>query len=409
MRRIFIFLLISILLLLRFSLSTRRSVFQNGEVYNMLLDVNESRATILKINNKYPINNIYARLFYKEDGRYNGYFIVKKLRQEDSFSFMELKEIKSEKMKGNFINTYLSNIFERASEDFSPSLKNMNKALFLGENFLSKKTKEKIRYLGLSHIFAMSGLHIGIVFFIIYFICFKIFESKFIIEITSLFFLSLYYLGVKESPSFTRAYIMIVIYLFGKLLYEKISPEKALFASGIISIFIKPNTVFSLSFQLSYLAMLAIVYFYPFIKKLNIKKWKTLDYIFFTLSIQIFLIPIQIFYFNSLPFLSILLNILILPFVSFYITVLYLHLFLENFYLSFILNPLVGLNYKIFEKIINFCSKIPNMSIYFYNKNSIYFYLVFFLLVFIIKNSMFKKSMKNKTVCAILEASKMEV
>lgn len=171
---------------------------------------------------------------------------------------------------------------------------------------------------------------------------------------------------------------MIVIYLFGKLLYEKISPEKALFASGIISIFIKPNTIFSLSFQLSYLAMLAIIYFYPFIKKLNIKKWKSLDYIFFTLSIQIFLIPIQIFYFNSLPFLSILLNILILPFVSFYITVLYLHLFLENFYLSFILSPLVGLNYKIFEKIINFCSKIPNMSIYFYNKNSIYFYLVFF-------------------------------
>lgn len=394
MRRIFIFLFISILLLLRFSLSTRRSIFQNGEIYNMLLDVNESRAAVLKVNNKYPLNNIYARLFYKEDGRYNGYFMVEKLKQEDNFSFMELKEIKSERVKNNFIQIYLSNIFERASENFSPSLKNMNRALFLGENSLSKKTKDKIRYLGLSHIFAMSGFHITLIFSIFYFICSKIFEKKFIIEITSLFFLSLYYLGVKESPSFTRAYIMIVIYISGRLLYEKVSAVKTLIASAVISIFIKPNTLFSLSFQFSYLAMLAIIYFYPLIKKINIKKWKIIDFILFTLSIQIFLIPIQIFYFNTFPFLSILINILILPFASFYITIVYIHLFLENFHLSFILNPLVEQAYRIFEKIINLCSNIPNMSIYFYNKNVVYFYLVFFFLIFVIKKIMFKKSKK---------------
>ncbi|WP_022820255.1 ComEC/Rec2 family competence protein [Fusobacterium russii] len=394
MRRIFIFLFISILLLLRFSLSTTRGMFQNGEIYNMFLAVNESRVTILKVNNKYPLNNIYARLFYKEDGRYKGYFMVEKLSQEDSFTFMELKEIKSEKVKNNFIQAYLSNIFERASEDFSPSLKNMNKALFLGEDSLSKKTKNKIRYLGLSHIFAMSGFHIALVFSIFYFICSKIFEKKLIIEITSLFFLSIYYLGVKESPSFTRAYIMIVIYILGRLLYEKINAVKTLVASAIISIFLKPNTIFSLSFQFSYLAMFAIVYFYPLIKKINIKKWKILDYILFTLSIQIFLIPIQIFYFNTFPFLSILINILILPFASFYITVVYIHLFLENFYLSFILSPLVEWSYRIFEKIINFCSDIPNMSIHFYSKNVVYFYLIFFLSIYIIKKVMFKKGKK---------------
>lgn len=395
MRRIFIFLFISILLLLRFSLSTRRDIFQNGEIYKMLLDVNESRATILKVNNKYPLNNIYARLFYKEDGKYDGYFMIEKLnQQEDNFTFMELKEIKSEKLKSNFFQIYLSNIFERANDDFSPSIKNMNKALFLGENTLSKKMKNKIRYLGLSHVFAMSGFHIALIFSIFYFICSKIFEKKFAIEVVSLFLLSLYYLGVKESPSFTRAYIMLVIYILGKLLYEKVSAAKTLFASAMISIFIKPNTIFSLSFQFSYLAMLAIIYFYPIIKKINIKKWKIFDYVLFTLSIQLFLIPLQIFYFNSVPFLSIPLNILMLPLASFYITVVYIHTFLENFYLSFILSPLVEFGYKIFEKIINFCSEISNMSVYFYNKSMIYFYLIFFILIFIIKGGAFKKSKK---------------
>lgn len=379
MKRIFIFLLLSILLLLRFSFSTKKTVFQKGEIHSMLLDVNESKAAILKVNNKYPFDHLYGKLFYKEDGRYSGYFFIEKLKQEDKFIFLELREIKSEKIEKNFIAKYLNEVFERAEENFSPSVKNMNSVLLLGENNLSRKMKEKIRYLGLSHIFAMSGFHITIIFGIFYFICFRIFKKKIIIEIVSLIFLSLYYLGVKESPSFTRAYIMLVVYIMGKILYEKISVEKALIVSAVISIFIKPNVIFSLSFQLSYLAMIAIIYLYPLVKKINIKKYKVLDYLLFTLSIQIFLIPIQVFYFNSLPFLSIFINILILPFASFYILINFLHLFLENFYLGFILSLLVELSYQVFEKIINFFSEFPNLTIYFYNQNLIYFYLVFFV------------------------------
>ncbi|MCI5724435.1 ComEC/Rec2 family competence protein [Fusobacterium sp.] len=386
MKRIFIFSLLSILLLLRFSFSTKRTAFQQGEIHSMLLDVNESKATILKVDNKYPFEYLYAKVFYKEDGKYQGYFLIEKIKQENNFTFMELKEIKTEKVKKNFMENYLGKVFERSQKNFSYKLKNMNKALLLGDNTrLSKKLKEKIRYLGLSHIFAMSGLHIGLVFLVFYSICFRVFKKKIIIELTTLFFMTLYYLGVKESPSFSRAYIMIVIYLFGQILYEKVNAGKALFVSAVISILYRPNVIFSLSFQFSYLAMIAIFYFYPLVKKINIKKSKILDYILFTSSIQVFLIPIQIYYFETIPFISIPINILILPFATIFISLSYVQLFLENFYLGFLLEFFVEFSYDVFMYLIDIFSKIPNMNLYFYSKKIIISYIVFLAGIFYIK------------------------
>lgn len=393
MKRILIFLLLSISLMLRYSISTKRTVIQQGETHRIFLELNESRAKILKIDGKYPFQQIYARLYFKEDGKYDGYFYIENMYPSEEISFITLKEIKSEKIEKNFIEKYLENIFNRSQKNFSNSLKNMNKALLLGDSSaLSNDIKVKIRYLGLSHIFAMSGLHIGLVFMIFYFICFKIFKKKIIIELATLIMLSFYYLGVKESPSFTRAYIMLLIYILAKILYEKASIEKTLFVSAIISIFIKPSVIFSLSFQLSYLAMIAIIYFYPLVKKINIKKWRILDYILYSLSIQIFLIPIQIYYFKSIPFLSIFISLILLPISSIFISISYIHLFLENFYLSFLSAPLVKCSYKIFMLLIDIFSDVPSSILVYYNEKIMYVYFLFMIIILI--NRILKKLKK---------------
>ena len=129
-------------------------------------------------------------------------------------------------------------------------LKNINKAILLGDNTrIRKDLKEKIRYIGLSHIFAMSGLHIGLVIAIFYFIFKKSIRNKRLIEILLLVSITLYYLSVKESPSFTRAYIMAVVYLLGKLFYEKVDLGKTLFISAVVSIFINPTVIFPFHFN----------------------------------------------------------------------------------------------------------------------------------------------------------------
>ena len=376
-----------VVLMLRFSLSVRVTEIFQKEVYRMNLSLEDGKIKILKINNKYPLKNIYGKLGYKENGKYEGYFLVKSIKEYENVYFVELEDVKSTKIEDNFLEKYLQTLFNRAEEDYSYGTKNINRAILLGDNTRIKKDlKDKIRYIGLSHIFAMSGLHIALVIAIFYFIFKKTMKNKRLIEILLLVSITLYYLSVKESPSFTRAYIIAVFYLLGKLFYEKVDLGKTLFISAVVSIFINPTAIFSISFQLSYGAMIAIAYIFPYVRKINYKKFKILDYILFTTTIQIFLIPITAYYFNSVQFLSVISNLVLLPLASFYITVNYIALFLENFYLSFLLKPIIEILYKILIYLIDFFAELPYLSVEYENKNLIYIYMVFLVIIVVYKN-----------------------
>ena len=387
MKKLFLLMILIVVLTLRFSLSVRVTEIFQKEVYRMNLSLEDGKIKVLKINNKYLLKNIYGKLGYKESGKYEGYFLVKSIKEYENIYFVELEDVKSTKIEDNFLEKYLQILFNRAEEDYSYGIKNINRAILLGDNTrIRKDLKDKIRYIGLSHIFAMSGLHIALVIAIFYFIFKKTIKNKKVIEILLLVSITLYYLSVKESSSFTRAYIMAVVYLLGKLFYEKIDLGKALFVSAVISVLINPTAIFSVSFQLSYGAMIAIIYIFPYIKKINYKKFKILDYILFTTTIQIFLIPITVYYFNSIQFLSVISNLILLPLASFYITINYIALFLENFYLSFLLKPVIEILYKILIYFIDFFSELPYLSIEYTNKKLVYIYIIVFVIIVICKN-----------------------
>ena len=387
MKKLFLLMILFIVLMLRFSLSVRVTEIFQKEVYRMNLSLEDGRIKILKINNKYPLKNIYGKLGYKENGKYEGYFLIKSIKEYENIYFVELEDVKSTKIKDSFLEKYLQTLFNRAEENYSYGIRNINRAILLGDNTRIKKDlKDKIRYIGLSHIFAMSGLHIGLVIAIFYFIFRKTVKNKRLIEILLLISITLYYLSVKESPSFTRAYIMAVVYLLGKLFYEKINLGKTLFVSAIISILINPIAIFSVSFQLSYGAMIAITYIFPYVRKINYKKFKILDYILFTSTIQIFLIPITVYYFSTVQVLSLISNLIFLPLASFYITINYIALFLENFYLSFLLKPIIEILYKILIYLIDLFSELLYLSVEYENKKLIYIYIVVFVIIIICKN-----------------------
>ena len=392
MKKLFLLMILFIVLMLRFSLSVRVTEIFQKEVYRMNLSLEDGRIKVLKINNKYPLKNIYGKLGYKENGKYEGYFLIKSIKEYENIYFVELEDVKSIRIEDSFLEKYLQTLFNRAEENYSYGIRNINRAILLGDNTRIKKDlKDKIRYIGLSHIFAMSGLHIGLVIVIFYFIFKKTVKNKRLIEILLLISITLYYLSVKESPSFTRAYIMAVVYLLGKLFYEKVDLRKTLFVSAIISILINPIAIFSVSFQLSYGTMIAITYIFPYVRKINYKKFKILDYILFTSTIQIFLIPITVYYFSTVQVLSLISNLIFLPLASFYITINYIALFLENFYLSFLLKPIIEILYKILIYLIDLFSELLYLSVEYENKKLIYIYIVVFVIIIICKNM--KKSL----------------
>ena len=184
---------------------------------------------------------------------------------------------------------------------------------------------------------------------------------------------------------------MALVYLLAKISYEKINLPKSLFISAYLSILVRPTVIFSLSFQLSYGAMIAIIYIFPYIRKINYKKIKFLDYFLFTTTIQLFLIPITVYYFSTIQFLSLISNLILLPLASFYITINYISLFLENFYLSFLLKPIIKVSYNFLIYLIDYFSNFSYLSIEYESQKLIYIYSIVVVLILIHKKSLFKK------------------
>ena len=65
MKKLFLLMILLVVLMLRFSLSVRVTEIFQKEVYRMNLSLEDGKIKILKINNKYPLKNIYGNLGYK--------------------------------------------------------------------------------------------------------------------------------------------------------------------------------------------------------------------------------------------------------------------------------------------------------------------------------------------------------
>lgn len=133
-------------------------------------------------------------------------------------------------------------------------------AMTLGEKeTLDHHTKEVFASSGASHVLAISGLHIGILFQI--FILVLGGSKKHILFTTPLTLtcIWLYVLLIGLPASATRAALMASIFCFTLITKRDTPPMNSLALTAIIMLFINPNYLSDLSFQLSFLAVLAIL------------------------------------------------------------------------------------------------------------------------------------------------------
>ena len=166
----------------------------------------------------------------------------------------------------------------------------------------------------------------------------------------------------------------------GNILYEDTDLMKSLTAAYVISLFINPMDITSLSFKLSYSAVFIIAGIYPIIRGFfNYKNKKFIDGIILIFTLQILLAPILINEFGTIQVLGFISNIIVVPVGSLFITLSFIGLLIENLHLGFIMMPVIKLSYYIFIKIVNLFSKIPYMSVSISNGyHNNYFYFFYF-------------------------------
>lgn len=393
--------IIPILFVVRLVFGVHSGDFDYLENITLKVELNRGVGKILKIDNKNLKNPTFVYLSELADGKYNILGEFKELEKKENIDIISINRLDVEKLEDSFLEKYFKNRVESFIERGDRYFKRVYRAIILGESReIPKELREKFNYVGISHLFALSGLHIGIIIGVISFISSKFSISRDKRYWVILIGLTLYFLGIKHSPSLIRAYIMGVIFLFGKILYENVDIEKSLAVSFIVSLFLNPISIYEVSFKLSYLAVAAIIFIYPSILKLYKGKSKIVKNIVLIGTIQIFLTPILIKEFGNIQVFSILSNLVIVPLGSLYITLAFIGLLFENFGLGVVIFPLVNVIFKLLIKIVDIFSNIPMLTIT-YNGNKdntifLLFYVIIFSIIFFNKFKMEGK--KNEKI-----------
>lgn len=232
---------------------------------------------------------------------------------------------------------------------------------------LTKDFLNKLSLSGTRHLIALSGLHLTIVVMMITGVFKRIFSRKtgFFLTILVVFTFVLM-TGFKLSAA--RAALMATIVAIAKNSERLYNSRNSIALAGLILILIDPKVlVFDIGFQLSFLAVLGIIYLLPTIQKLmNVKgkgflNWK--ENFLITISAQLATAPILIIYFSNFTLTAFIANILILTVIpitmglGFLMGILYYIFYPAAVILSWLVATL--LNYEIF--IVNLFSEI-NLS-----------------------------------------------
>lgn len=194
-------------------------------------------------------------------------------------------------------------------------------ALILGyRDALDPVTRESYAASGAMHILAVSGLHVGIIYLLVYRLTgiFNRFKyTRVTRPVAIIITLWIYALITGLSPSVTRSATMFSFVAAAGSFGKSTNTFNTLASSAFIQLLINPCNLFMVGFQLSYAAVAGIAYYHPVIfslikfrNSLAEKIW-TLSSV--SISAQLIVFPLVIYYFNQFPNYFLLTNLLAIP------------------------------------------------------------------------------------------------
>ncbi|WP_026999782.1 ComEC/Rec2 family competence protein [Eisenibacter elegans] len=198
-------------------------------------------------------------------------------------------------------------------------------ALVLGvKTNLDTETSQTYAQAGLMHILAVSGLHLGLVAGLVSLMLKPLRRWRYGVWVYSLLVIMVlwgYAFLTGASASVLRAATMFSLILLGQALTRQTNIYNIIAASAFILLLYNPMLLFSLGFQLSYLAVIGIIYLYPKIYGIfsipNPYLDKAWQLSAVSISAQLATFPLGLYYFHQFPNYFLLSNLMVLPVVPF--------------------------------------------------------------------------------------------
>jgi len=200
----------------------------------------------------------------------------------------------------------------------------LTEALLIGyKEDLDPQLQEQYTKTGVSHIIAVSGMHLGLIFYVLHAILSLVASrntSRYMSFSIILPLLWIFAFVTGASASVMRSVLVFTLLLLGNLFRKRTGSINVLLASAFFLLVIHPSIIKDIGFQLSYAAVLSILIYEPLISKWVFTNNKALTYLWnmvsITLAAQILTTPIVLFHFKQFPLLFLITNMLAVPLSS---------------------------------------------------------------------------------------------
>jgi competence protein ComEC len=197
-------------------------------------------------------------------------------------------------------------------------------ALILGmDDYLDNDTRKEFSTSGAMHVLCVSGLHVGVIFLVFSNMLFFLKRNRYTRLVRIILLLSgiwFYALLTGLAPSVLRASTMFSFVIIGMGMHRHANIYNSLAASAFILLIINPYLIREVGFQLSYIAVIAIVSIQPGLYQLWRPKNWLLDKIWaittVSIAAQIGTAPLGLYYFHQFPNYFIITNLLVIPLAS---------------------------------------------------------------------------------------------
>ncbi|MBX3045028.1 MAG: ComEC/Rec2 family competence protein [Candidatus Kapabacteria bacterium] len=285
-------------------------------------------------------------------------------------------------------------------------------ALLTGDkSMIDFDTRRNFSLSGTAHLLAVSGLHVGIISFLI-FTLFSFISNLKIKSIAVILLLFTFVMITGWVESAVRASIMIAVYLLSINFEQRVNPLNSLAIAGLLMFLVNPDVIYSVSFRMSILSVAGIILFYEKFYELLTKSGKDNPLRNFfsasfslTLSASLLISPLVAYYFGVYSFVSPLANLIVVPVMMFALS-----LGIAAIASSFIFTPLAEVYASAVSFLIKAANTINELSVsykysYFEGSMSIFIALIFSaLLVYIIVSKNFKLRKFRISVSAVIVA-----
>ena len=358
--------------------------------------VNKKKKIDIKFADKISFRGEYIRPEIQRN--YMGFNYSMYLKSQGIYGTINIKD-NIQFLRGNnlnYISIFSNKLRNRIIENINKLFTEQTKGIFLGvlmgdDGLITNEVRENFSKSSLSHLLAVSGSHVSYVVLGIIIVFKFIRIPKKIEKVLTCILLIFYLYLIDFSPSVTRAVIMSIIGILNVLFERKQDIATTISFSSLLILITNPYKIINIGFILSYSGTVGIVIFAEEIEKLSEKqaKIKILKIIkgmcFVTVSAQILIFPIIIYYFNTVSLTFIISNI-IAGFLIGPITIIGLIIIIFSFVnlkISLIIVRIYNVLLLILLKSTEILAKIPISNIYLKTPGIISI-LVYYLIVFII-------------------------